>query len=136
MAAERDATLRDEYKLKFEYGFREKAKAAKLRGGKGPKERREKKEKRMINVGGGGGGHGDPKKKKVKSKRPKMINVNDKDGEEEVVEEKKVVSKMDLGALLAGPSNASGGAAPISLADRMKMLQKGKDPEQLKKEAE
>ena len=121
MAAERDATLRDEYKLKSEYGFREKAKAAKLRGGKGPKEKREKKEKRMINVGGGGGGHGDPKKK-VKSKRPRMINVNDKGDEEEVVEEKKVVSKMDLNALLAGPSKAPGGGAPISLADRMKML--------------
>ena len=110
-----------DYKLKFEYGFREKAKAAKLRGGKGPKEHREKREKRMINIGGGGSG--DPtKRKKVKSKRPKMINVNDKEGEEEIVEEKKVVSKMDLSALLAGPKKTEDAAPTISLADRMKML--------------
>ena len=53
-----------------------------------------------------------------------MINVNAKDGDEDSdVEEKKVVSKVDLNALLAG-GPSSGGAAQMSLADRMKMMQK------------
>ena len=82
----------------------------------------------MINLGAGGGAKD---KKKVKSKKPKMINVNAKDGDEEEVEEKpKVVEKMDLNALLAAPKKTdAGGGAPMSLADRMKMMQKKKDPE-------
>ena len=65
----------------------------------------------MINVGGGGANQD---KKKAKSKRPKMINVNAKDGDQESdVEEKKVVSKVDLNALLAG-GPSSGGAHKAS----------------------
>ena len=132
LAAERDATLSEEYKLKFEYGFKEKAKAAKLRGGKGPREDRPKREKNIINVGGGGA---KVDGKKPKPKKNKMINVNAKDGDDEdKQDEKKVVSKMDLNALLGSSKpklegGADAGAAPMSLADRMKMMQKSKNPE-------
>ena len=44
----------NDFKLKFEYGFKEKIKAAKLRGGNGPKEPKKKKEKTVINLGEGG----------------------------------------------------------------------------------
>ena len=51
---ERDTLFNNEYKLKFEYGFREKMKAPKLRGGNGPKNPKKKKEKVGINLGQGG----------------------------------------------------------------------------------
>lgn len=51
---DRDALYNNDFRLKFEYGFKEKAKAAKLRGGNGPKEPKKKKESNIINLGEGG----------------------------------------------------------------------------------
>ena len=57
-----------DFNLKFEYGFKEKAPVAKLRGGNGPKEPKVKKEKVMINCGEGGAAK---KEKPKKQKKPK-----------------------------------------------------------------
>ena len=44
--------VQNDFKLPNEYGFREKVKAAKLRGGKPAKDPKAKKEKKVINLGG------------------------------------------------------------------------------------
>ncbi len=61
--------VQNDFKIPNEYGFREKVKAAKLRGGKPAKEPKVKKEKKVINLGGQNAAG--TKEKKTKTKKPK-----------------------------------------------------------------
>jgi len=102
-----------EFKLPNEYGFKEKVKVAKLRGGK--KEPKQKKEKKVINLGGENAA---PKEKKAKKGKKEKVQQDEDAAKEETTKEevKKEVSKMSLDALLASKPSADGA---MSMAERM-----------------
>ena len=146
---DRDTLFNNDFKMKFEYGFKEKVKAAKLRGGNGPKQPKVKREKVIINCGGGGAAANNKTKKEKKEaakaarKKGNKKNNNDEDSDDKE-DEKKEVSKMTLNDMLGAPKPATGvvkdgtavaaaAAAPMSMADRMKMMREKRDPNEEKK---
>ena len=102
---DRDTLFNNEFKMKFEYVFKEKVKLVKLRGGNGPKGPKVKKEKTVINLGGGGAAAAAAAKEAKKDKKGKVkvrCSGKDNDSEEEKEPEKKEATKMDLASLLGG----------------------------------
>lgn len=101
---DRDTLFSNEYKMKFEYIFKEKVKLVKLRGGNGPKNK-VKKEKTVINLGGGGAAAAAAAKGSKKDKKGKLkVRCSSKanESEEDKEPEKKEATKMDLASLLGG----------------------------------
>ena len=86
---DRDTLYNNDFKMKFEYGFREKVKAAKLRGGNGPKQPKSKREKTIINLGEGGAAAagGDKKKLSHKDAKAKFNNKKGKNNDDSDSEE-------------------------------------------------
>jgi hypothetical protein len=86
---ERNSHEAKAFELRYEYGFREKQRTKKLRGGKVAKP---KKEKRLKREEAGG--------KKEKRKRPRRDEVSEEE-DDEPAEPEKVIAKVSMEELLA-----------------------------------